>query len=278
MDFPSWGFQQLTHGASLDVHGWVSITPSGSSHTKSGYEQLVASTPFDAAGFQLDIYYARSTSSPYNVSYLFDLAFGGSGSETIFLQNFLVVCNYYGNRHTHQGSVFVPIPIPAGTRISGRAQSSSVTGGYEVEVGVLLLHGSIPWSCARCTTLGADTSDTGGLVVDPGGTAHTAGSWVEFSASIGSTVKYIIAVVSGRNNGVMSQGYWYMQIGVGSASSEQILWGSSFGMSNDMDMITPQRVAIPIQIAAGQRIAVRATSSITDATDRLADVVLYCFH
>jgi hypothetical protein len=66
-----------------------------------------------------------------------------------------------------------------------------------------------------------------------------------------------------------------MDIGVGSAGSEQVLLGDmDLSASAGSDSIGPMAIGVPVRIPAGTRLAVRAQSNITDATDRLFDAML----
>ncbi len=102
----------------------TALTPPGSADTKSSYIQLVASTSRDYAGFLVQ-FDDQAASSFAGEQFHVDIAIGGAGSEQIIIGDIQVHTN------SAQGKAFrriygpYMIPIPSGTRIAARIQSSS---------------------------------------------------------------------------------------------------------------------------------------------------------
>jgi hypothetical protein len=96
----------------------TSLTSSATAHTKGAYS-TVGVTTRDYCGLVL-----RCGSATSTAAYLCDVAVGDAGVEQIIIPN----ANARGNSlgaGSFGGSVFLPISIPAGTRISGRSQGSA---------------------------------------------------------------------------------------------------------------------------------------------------------
>jgi hypothetical protein len=95
------------------------ITAAGSTNTKGSYTQLVASTAKDYAGlFIIPDVGATSTAT----GLLLDIAIGAGGSEQIIIPNW-----YQHPFLDKMASGFVPVRIPAGTRVAVRCQSATAS-------------------------------------------------------------------------------------------------------------------------------------------------------
>lgn len=244
----------------------ASVT-SGAANTKGSYAELLASATYDAQGFFLWMQKAGHS----NNDVLVDVAVGAAASETIIVNN--LVGPNVGNGECTQ--YYIPLPIPAGTRLSARCQA---VGASDVsKIGVTLASGHpLGWSGGSVTTYGANTTDSGGVSVDPGGTANTKGAYSELTSSTTYDHRALILAIGEQNNFVRSSSGFRIDLAVGAGGSEQIiipdiLMAQSAGGDNFM----PRSFHFRTHIPAGSRIAVRAQCSITDASDRLFDAILY---
>lgn len=262
---------QLNESLSGSEFGFVAA--GSPANTKGSYTQIVASCPFDAAGFFLSFGGSNNT----NVfDSLVDVAVGGAGSEQVILSNYLVSVSGFV---AAKMSVFVPLKIAAGQRIAVRHQAT--TAGATLGIGIQIAAGDFfsDLTLGRATTYGADTSDSGGTQVDPGGIANTKGAWAQIVASTTNPSRYIIICVGSRANGVYdASSTSLMDIGVGAAASEQVLVDDLFAfVTGATDVYDTGAHARSVSVAAGQRLAARAQGSVTDATDRLRDIVVIGF-
>lgn len=236
----------------------------GAANTKGSYAELVASSGITCHEFILEVVTQSAAAS-----YLLDIATGGAGSETVVLSNILV-----GQGGSGRGSTFIrlPLSIPSGTRISARCQSTTASATMNI-MGHLVNHvslGSPTWD-----TMGNTTADSGGIQIDPGGTAHTKGAWVEIVASSSALFNLLALFISNQGNSVASSAQWFFDIGTGAGGAETpIISDIPFRATAAADDINPSAYLFPVSIAAGTRIAVRAQCSTADATDRLTDVIL----
>jgi hypothetical protein len=250
----------------------TSVTAGTPAHTKGSWTQLVASCPFNANGFFLS--FSGGNTNTHDI--LVDVGVGASGSEQVILSNFLnSLSGFISAKH----SIFIPLPIKEGERIAVRFQSS--TASATCAIGLQLVAGDFysQLGLGRATTYGANTADSGGTEIDPGGAANTKGAWAQIVASTTNPIRYMVICNGSRANGVYNaSGTSLMDIAVGAAASEQILIDDIFlVVTGGGDLFEPGSFARPANVAAGQRLAARVQTTVTDATDRLRDIVIIGF-
>ena len=259
-----------TAGANTAASRGTSITANASGNTKGSYTQLIASTSYDTVGVlvMLDDLAA-------GIDYLLDIAIGAGGSEQIILPDL-----YAGGGTgsiAYGAQYWFPIAIPAGSRIAARCQAS--TGSSVIRVSCLLAAAGFmpPAPLSRVTAYGANSADSGGVSVDPGGSANTKGSYSQIVASTTNDIKGLIIAIGNQLNNVRSSQSWLIDLAIGGAGSEQIVIANyALNCSTSPDIVVPQTSDfLPLCIPAGTRLAVRAQSDGTDATDRLFDAFVY---
>lgn len=143
------GFDSGYLGASVsayDTYGWAGTVTApagvlidasgGAADAKSAYAQITASTAHDLSGFILGFDTQNYLPTPGggasdNQTILVDVAVGASGSENVIVPN-LSIAKVYNDDGTNQVASLlpqftplIPLPIPAGSRIAARAQSSA---------------------------------------------------------------------------------------------------------------------------------------------------------
>jgi len=123
--------------SAVDSIGFVSgsttgtaVTPNATAHTKGAYAQLTASTAADYAGFIMAVDEGGSTTD-HPVDQLWDIAIGTQGSEVVILPNFYMlnsgISGFYIGGQNPTATPFLPIRIPAGTRIAARMQTGQAS-------------------------------------------------------------------------------------------------------------------------------------------------------
>ena len=239
----------------------------GVANAKGNYTQIIASTPFDAQGFLLTAY-ANS-----NQDCLLDVAVGAA-TEQVIVPNFLL--SFCMNNPT---GVYFPIPIPASTRVTMRTQSGYASQNQYGQI-TLLSQGFLPGApLGRVEAWGADTTDSGGTSVDPGGTAHTKGLYSQLIASTAFDVRAVIIVIGGGGTRYRPTYRWLVDIAVGAATEQIILPDIGFGAegaSNFYGDIQPKTVGpLPVHIPAGTRVAARAQCNDLNAAYRVFDIAIY---
>jgi hypothetical protein len=93
-------------------------------------------------------------------------------------------------------------------------------------------------------------------------TAHTKGSWVELTASAGMSSEW--CVLSVHNDGTNGKNN-LIDIGIGAASSEQIILPNLYMPAVQTYQLTGGKCSFPLHIPAGSRVAVRAQSDVSSA-------------
>jgi len=243
-------------------------------NTKGAWAEVISATPFDVSGIILSFVRPYATGE---MDCLIDIGTGANPNEVAIISDLLYT---HSTAATPAYSYFVPISIPKGTRISARGQCSDTAYNRNVMASILLISGTFQSQqpCMIVDTYGATAADSGGTSVDPGGSANTKGSYSQLSASIARATKGIAIGIGNQGNTGRTTAMALLDIAVGGAGSENVVISDLFVHLSALEGTPPFTYPfIPISIPAGSRIAARAQCSITDATDRLFDVVLYCF-
>jgi hypothetical protein len=130
-------FGSVVGGGAIDTIGFTSsggthgtaIDPGTSANTKGAYAQLTASSTYDIAGFALG-FDGASGSGSVSLVWTVDVAIGASGSEIIVLPDVQVYARGLSSPSKAMFpncSPYLPIQIPAGSRIAVRAQCISAS-------------------------------------------------------------------------------------------------------------------------------------------------------
>jgi len=235
-------------GVDTSTTSGVTFTTSGSANTKSSYAQIIASTAVDISWLILSVRQSSSSSSFHAMA--FDIAIGGSGSEVDVIKN--VVFSWPAG-DPGNGTIALPIQIPAGTRVSYRVQDSSPGSTF-----VLALYGFTGnfGHISSYESIGFDAANTRGTETNLSGTANVAGSWVQLSASTGKDYAGLFVVVDTQD--INTSARFLIEIGIGGSGSEVAIL--SFLASINNGMSASWFGFVPIVIKAGTRIAVRATA------------------
>lgn len=265
-DFPLTigGTRSETAGADTAASTATSVAASVSTNTKGSFTQLIASTGFDAIG--LVIFLRRNS---LNGDALIDIAIGGSGSEQVIIPDM-----GFASQSLRYGAMFyIPVKVPAGSRISARCQAT--TGSATVMVEVITVGGGLIQQSgfSRATNYGANTADSGGVSIDPGGTINTKGAYSEITSATTAPINWLVVFITNQNNATTTLAAWLFDIAIGGSGSEQVIVENlPFVNDSNLDVFMPLVYAFPVSIPVGSRIAVRAQCSINDATDRLFDI------
>jgi hypothetical protein len=254
----------------------TTVTAGSSNHAKGAWVTL-GTAAFDASWLWVQC--LRTDTNVRN--FLLDVGVGPPGSEVVLIPDLLLS----GRGGPGGVAVPFPVPVPAGTRVAARCQSS--TGGAAVAVGVRLVAGD--WTDHGCQGVvrayGVSTSNTRGTDVDPGATANTYGSPVFLSGLVSSApARWMVLAVGERTNGTVDvDGTWLVDVGVLTASGYQWILPAVGVQVNTNEEVIGAHWAGPVSWQpgsgmAGGWMAVRAQSSIVDATDRLIEVAAYLVH
>jgi hypothetical protein len=167
-----------------------------------------------------------------------------------------------------QAPLMVTSDIASSTRIAGRCQSNVVTSGIEATV---LLFTSSTAGRAAPTTYGDSTGTSTGVSVDPGGSANTKGSYAQITSSTSSTFS-LVAIITNLNQVISpSFGEWSVDLSTGAGGSEVVVVPDMVLQTDNVTIIgtLPMIFTLPLTVASGTRLAARAQSTITNATNRI---------
>jgi hypothetical protein len=254
--------------------GGQALTSGGSTHSKGSYVALFASTSQAADGFLLTV---TGMNDAADRRFLIDVAVGGAGSEVVILADQLVACFTYGTPMAK--TFYVPIAIPAGSRVAARCQCNAAT--TQVFVALHLVQGdwatAIDLTSPVATTYGVTSASTQGTTIDPGAVLNTKGAYSQITAATSSTVNAKIAIIHAtqiNNNGPTTANFRF-DLATGGAGSETVIWPDlCAGARQLVPGLWPGVWVVPVDIPTGTRVAVRAQADNTDATDRLFDVTI----
>ena len=269
-----WGFadRQKTSTIGEDTANSrpTTVAANASANTKGSWIELIASSSIPADGI---VVYPGAGDN--NRSFLVDFAVGAAGLEQVIIPNMMFSSSTVLAR-SHAPYIF-SIHIPSGTRISARAQTSAGGGVIRLSACLLALTLSSMRSFSRVTDYGTATGDSGGVSVDPGGSANTKGAWSEIVASSTNLIRALTVAIGNQVNDAREEAEWLLDIGIGAGGSEKVIVGDMPLVSHpNMDLVFPMVFpSILLTIPSGTRLAARAQTNITDATDRLIDVALY---
>lgn len=251
----------------------TTVTSSATVYTKgASYTQIFAATTYESYGFWISI--GGTGASATRTDTLIDIAIGGSGSEQIIVPNLL--CGWRNVFSVNPMSLFLPIYIPKGARVSAR--TACATASKAVQVQITLMGGSsgVASPCyAGCHAYGV--TYTAGTVCS--GTSHTPGNTgVESSfASIGSTTTrdYRAALVIPQGSlatTTMTAISYHWELGIGSTTIAE--WYTA-DATTEMVVGPLPGMPIPCAIPTGAQLQIRAEGS---GTSIAHDVGIYCFY
>lgn len=225
------------------------------------------------------IYYGKAViltleSEETGTDFLVDVAIGSAGQEVVVFADILF-SSMVAAGSGRAAQLVIPMPFSNGA-VNVRCQSSA---GSKTVYATAHYVGTHNYLYGISNTYGANVADTGGVSIDPGGTAHTKGAYSEIvaAASMTRAAKGFYLCFGGQLNAAMTTASWLVDIAIGGAGSEIVLLPNiPLHVYGATSLVTPgNTVFFPMPIPSGTRIAARAQCSINDATDRLVDVIMY---
>lgn len=238
------GSYQAVEGLDQDFRS-VPVVASATVNTVGPWVQLIASVKHSTRGFWLVFGRAQGDSGRY----LVDIAIGASGSEVIVGDGIPIGIETY--RATSQ-SVFLPIGIPAGSRVSMRAQSSVASGRLDVTGSIEHSNLMSPVGGARVLGLNANRATTTGTAVPPG---YGGGTITELVASTSQAFR---AILLGSFSDPADESYYEsltVRIFVGASGSEMLLI-PPMNFFYSIKGVTPSLIGpFPVSVPAGSRLS-----------------------
>lgn len=250
----------------------TTITGAAGANTESAWAQVLPAAGITADGFWLFVNYPAITAD-----FLYDIGVGGAGSEVVLVENILVNATPLGLVAPY--SVYIPLLIPAGARVAARCQSSDAAASPSLDIQLVKGGVHAAMRCRRATTYGANTADSGGVSIDPGGTINTKGAWTELAPAVEYPIDYMVVGIGGQNNGARTTMDHLVDIGFGPAGAEQVAVANIHvrQLTGGNALFPSVHMRWPTRVPAGQRLVARQSSTNSDATDRLIDVSVVGF-
>jgi len=254
----------------------VDVAASATPNTEAAsWTEIVSATVEYCDGFWLSAIGTSATSSISQI--ILDIGIGAASSEIVLVSHLLFD---HQNNKPIQGFVYIPIPIPGGTRVAARIRCS--VASHSIKVGIVLQRqGNTKPSntCTKCVTYGDDTSDSGGTSIDPGVTANTEGAWTQMTSSTTDDTKMVIISLGNQANASRNNYYFRLDLGIGGSGSEvAAISNIPFNSGISTDMLTQIWFGpFPVDIPAGTRIALRLQCSGAASPARLVDAAIHCF-
>lgn len=249
------------------------LTAAGSAHTKGSWASLVDPVEFDV--FRVLLVLGDHSTSAALIKGLMDLGVGpaGGGSEQVILPDLLVgdMCSFGFAAGAPPKFLDLPLYIPAGTRLSGRFQST--TASKTMRANVFLWGGpSGPaWpTITHIDAYGITAASSSGVSHTPGNTGAES-AW----ASVGSTLSkdydgFFVGVQP--NNATETNIAYHMEFGYSSTTLAEVY---CCGQTNETMQGPWPAGPFFVPLPAGTQMQVRGEAS---GTAVARDVAIYCFN
>lgn len=253
------------HGAGTATTVGTTLTANAAANTLGTAVELAASTEFDANWI---LVHAGEFSAAAN--YLVNIMIGAA-TEQVIIPNLMYVPRKAGQGYSPYK---FPVLIPAGSRISANAQSSTGDATMEIQVtlisGTALSGGTGP---SYVSAYGATASSTG-TNHDPGAVTNTKGTWTEIAASTDRNHQWLVVAVSVGDAATGVHNYLF-DIGIGAATETVLIDNVLLTSDGTSDQGIPHVWEFPIFVPAGSRLTYRMQSNTGTDGDRDAFVKLY---
>ncbi|MCI0558754.1 MAG: hypothetical protein MN733_09680, partial [Nitrososphaera sp.] len=232
------------------------MVTSGVANTKGAYTQMIASTARHYEGAIIRLHSASATSTDF----LVDVAVGAGGSEVIVFPDLHMSCI---SDLMSEAVYFLPIPIPAGTRISARQASNSTTATIYCMAEFLSgsLHGH---RYGRLISgMGTDAASSSSTLIAQPGANNTKGAYTQLVASTAHRIRGLI-VHFGKQQAVATQTR-FADVSIGGAGSEVIIIPNiGFSQNSTASHIQPWNYGpFFVDIPQGTRLSMRYQQDVT---------------
>lgn len=145
-------FASVIGGGVIDALGFnpstsigATVDPGSTANVKGAWAQIAASTTYDIAGFGIGIDSQGAQGGSTFAGVDLDIGVGSSGNEVVILPDwqFMMTGSLNGRRDINPAVMpFIPMQIPAGSRIAARAAISLSTGATTIRTFGLTLYGA----------------------------------------------------------------------------------------------------------------------------------------
>lgn len=200
--------------------GAGTVITTGGAHTKGSYVELSASTSGAWSGFWVMV----TSSSAGSGRFLIDIATGAAASETVLIPNIFAYPSTVG---AGVQTLWFPVNVAAGTRISARCQASSAGVTCQIAVmGEVTTANSRPMFTSVELLVAADTTNTrpSAVSITSVGTAGTG--WTEIVASTARQYEALVPNLGVTGTLPTTAQTINFRLATGAAASEVLFWSS----------------------------------------------------
>ena len=191
-----------TSGTTLDSGASVNL--------KGSYVELVSSTGINCEWMYIQLKGDTSGSLQYNV----DIAIGAVSSEVVIIEDIV----FFEKDGRYSESIIVPIQISSGSRVSARSSDNS-SSARQVDIIISFSDDDGFGTCSNIDTIGVSSGK--GVIIDPGATINTQGSYTELVASSANTYNWFVIMINYNVNGTQTDNSrWLIELATGATSSE----------------------------------------------------------
>lgn len=253
-----------------------SVAANAAADTYGSWHELTPSTLLDASGL---IFFLTSVNG--SDAMLFDIGIGGAGSETALISK--IPFDEDGGGPAEGMAVYLPIGVPAGSRLSCRMLSAAANGLSRVQIHLLSCGSNGLPPCSAATVYGSTVTPSvnslAGTIVDPGATPDTKGVWTELTAASDKDDSWLIVLAAVSAHGLSHGKQTMIDIGIGSAGNEIVVIPNlplcfSFSNLGSRQLSKTRAYSFPVRVPSGTRISARAQSTISDAPSRSVSVAV----
>lgn len=288
------GQYRKTYGAVIasDTNGTQTTngTPAG---TYGAWVQLTASTDFPAVGF----WYGPVTNDALS-DYAVDIGIGAASAEKTIVQKLFFNCA--GAANVGGSQVYIPIAIPAGSRVSVRISTTLGTVATMTHILTIIGQGFRPsQTLSKCVTYNMpgtvlEGNSTGGIpsvtnYIDPGGTVSATKVFVRISdvaSPATTTLQYPVSMAlfcftEFIADATQSSSRFLVDIGIGTSigsPSDIVLSDIVVQQSATSDRYAvPYFGPVPLSLPAGATVQAGALCNIATVSRRNIGVIMYAF-
>ncbi len=235
----------------------TNVVAGSSANTMGSWTQLVSSLSSDACW--CDVQIGDSSASSAN-SFAVDIGVGAAASEQVIAQLYSCGTTNFSTTPTH---LMFPLCVPAGTRVSARAQSA--TGSNTCDVAIRFFDGGFTHQegAAGVDRIGFVSASSVGTTVAPSATANTKGSFTQLIASTAVDYIGLLWETDTLNTAPTASSTYFMDLAIGGSGSEQVIvpvW-CVITINGDKQTIPYGSAFYPILIPAGTRLSARLQCS-----------------
>lgn len=214
------GQPSATWGTALVSDGTTNVEPATET-------ELITSTSFDTDW--VNVWFTVNSATATDTDSLVNIKTGGAGSEISLMPNLLagwVTTTIVGSFPSRQYGF--PLFIPAGTRLSATHRSVRVSATVRCMIELLGGGRSQHWTGTDVEAIGADTANSSGTYVTPGGASEGT------LTSMGTTARewgYVQPMLAGNTDTTMNAGALTADLGSGASTAipglEEFMFGTS---------------------------------------------------